>query len=656
MLRSRLLTFVGALALTTLGSIDRAHATTAILPSGAALPLDQRVAVAVSTSQTTIWTNLRLDTATGPVGLLMPVPPGAALDHSSDAWFEALDDATAPRVFPPSGSTYVCPGTSPDPNADPFHVTTYPFPMAGLLPTKSAILSDVPAVLAWASANGFSVTPATSAALEGMPGMRFFVERFDPTTAPFFTSTLRVVLPSSTPVVPLALTHAGAGNLRVTAWFIGAGRATLTGSTPLKLQMNDLEWIASSQTSNYDEMRDAALVAAGPAASVTETASHDALVKNVPIAGGKGSITGVVTGYFQRTAKYFDGDANPSSCILNAGVMLDSSLDVAKACPRANLGVVDGAPSCVEAPSGSEVDPAKLRCGGRADDLAVALSDLQPSSTWLTRMTMVIPKETSGQTWPIMFTAVAPQADPSETASSISFAGCSSTSTSSSSSSGSTSTSSSSGGPWTTSSGVGGNPPSTYQPTYDPDMACGCGGPAAPVIIDDTAYGGYGGAGGGGGSGGDAYYDSSSDDCSGSTTDSTDPTYSDTSSSDDCDGSTTDSTESSSSDSSSSDDCDGSTTDSTTSSDTSSSSSDGIDCSSDTGGSGGSDTSSSSDSSDSSDCTVAQHSRAKPHKRGPKASVLALGLFAILAPLRRLGRPRRPGHQQKDKPVPSRSR
>src|SRR5690349_18695684 len=95
MLRRRLLPFLGALALTSLGSLDLAHATTAILPNGAALPLDQRVAVAVSASRTTIWTNLRLDTAAAPVGLLIPVPPGAALDHSSDAWFEALDDATA---------------------------------------------------------------------------------------------------------------------------------------------------------------------------------------------------------------------------------------------------------------------------------------------------------------------------------------------------------------------------------------------------------------------------------------------------------------------------------------------------------------------------------------------------------------------------------
>ncbi len=639
MFRRRLLPFAGVLALTTsvsLHQVHEAHATTAILPSDAAAPLDQRIAIAISPSRTTIWTNLRLDTGASPVGLVVPVPPGAALDHSSDAWFEALDEATAPRVFPPSGVSYVCPGTSPDPANDPFHVTTYPVPISSIAPIESKVLLDVPSVIAWANANGFSMSPATSTALEGMSGMRFFVERFNPQSTPFFSSTLRVVLPGSTPVLPLALTRAGTTDLRITAWFIGAGRATLTGSSPLKLQMTDLQWIAQTQTSNYDKMRDAALVSAGFAATVTETSSHDALVKNIPIASGKGSITGVVTGYFQRAAKYLDGNANSDPCILSAGVTLDNTLDVAQVCPRADLGVVDGGPTCIEAPSGSEVDPDKLRCGGRADDLAVALSDLRPSSTWLTRLTMFVPKNASGQSWPITFASAAPQVDPTETASNISFSGCGASGTSSSSSSGSTGngatgSGSTSGGPWTTTGSGGGGSPTTYTPEYEPDMACGCVGAAVdPDIIDDTSYGGNGGS---GGSGGDTYYDSStSDDCDGSTTDSTDPAYDDSSTSDDCDGSTTDST------------------------DTSTTSDEGIDCSGDTSGDGGSSgsggTTDTTDSSDSSDCAVARAPRAKPHnKRGPKASVMTLGLLAILAPLRRWRRPQRTRRAPQDKLV-----
>lgn len=662
MLRRHLLGSLPSFALMSLGALCSAHATSAILPSATALPLEQRVAVAVSSKQTTLWTNLRLDTAATPVALIIPVPPGAALDHGSDAWFEALDDATAPRVFPPTGTAYVCPGAAPDPASTGFHDTTRAEPLAGIEPTETAILQDVPAVLNWANTHGFTISPATKAALEASPGMRFFAERFVPNTAPFFSSTLRVVLPSSNPVLPLTLTQAGSSNVRVTTWFVGAGRATLTGSSPLKLQMSDLQWFAQSQTSSYVEMRDAALFAAGTSATVTETSSHAALVKNSPLPDGKGSITSVITGYFQRASTYMDVGAgsNSATCIFDASVAAESAQTVAHACPRANLGVVDGSPSCTEAPNGAEVDPAKLRCGGRSDDVALALSDLQPANTWITRMTMILPKDMSGQTWPITFASVAPEVDPVETAASISFAGCDGMGSSSSSGNGSssgnpTTGASTSGGPVTTGNGSGGN--STYVPSDDSDMSCGCGGPAgAPVIIDQN-YGGAGGAGGsGGGYGGDVYYDdTTSDDCSGSTVDSTDPAYADTSSSDDCDGSTVESTDPAYSDTSSSDDCDGSTSDSTYS-DTSSSSDEGIDCSGDSTGGGGSsggstDYTDSSDSSDSSDCTVARanSARAKPHKRGPKASVMTLGLLAILAPLRRLTRPRRKGRDQRDK-------
>ncbi|HMY16005.1 MAG TPA: DUF2330 domain-containing protein, partial [Polyangium sp.] len=469
-----------ALVLTSLAAAPDAQATTAIFPSGSAVPIEQRIAVAVSPSRTTVWTNLRLDSAAKPVGLVVPVPPGAALDHSSDAWFEALDDATAPRILPPTGAAYVCPGTMPDPAVDPFHVTTFPSPMKGLDPSQSQVLPDVPAVLAWAGAGGFTVSAATKTALENMPGMRFFVERFEPKDAPFFTSTLRVVLPGSTPTLPLALTHAGSSDLRVTAWFVGAGRATLTGSSSLKLSMNDLQWSAKTQSSNYIELRDGALLAGGSSASITEAASHDALVKNVAIAEGKGAITGLVTGYFQRAATYLDGNSDANPCIISAAAVLEGAANVAQACPRANLGVVDGAPSCVEAPAGAEVDPAKLRCGGRADDLAVVLSDLQPANAWLTRVTMIVPKDSSGQTWPLTFTAVAPTVDPTETAAGISFAGCDAMSSSGSTSSGSSGngTSSGSSGPSTTSGsgGVGASAPVTPETDYDSDMSCGCGG------------------------------------------------------------------------------------------------------------------------------------------------------------------------------------
>ena len=78
-----------------------------------------RVAVAAGPSRTTLWTSLRFTAAGGKMGIVVPAPPGTSLDISSDAWFEALEVATAPRVFPPGGSSFYCPGRSGPANATP---------------------------------------------------------------------------------------------------------------------------------------------------------------------------------------------------------------------------------------------------------------------------------------------------------------------------------------------------------------------------------------------------------------------------------------------------------------------------------------------------------------------------------------------------------
>src|SRR5262249_38504169 len=88
-----------------------AHAAGAWIPSASFEPVEQRVAIAIGPQRTTLWTTLRFQASAGPVGIVVPAPPGASLDFSSDAWFEALDVATAPRIFPPIGASPYCPGT-----------------------------------------------------------------------------------------------------------------------------------------------------------------------------------------------------------------------------------------------------------------------------------------------------------------------------------------------------------------------------------------------------------------------------------------------------------------------------------------------------------------------------------------------------------------
>ncbi len=96
--------------------------------AGSFAPLEQRVAVAVGPARTTLWTSLRFTSGSGPVAIVIPAPPGASLDRSSDAWLEALDEASAARVFPPASGDPYCSGKDGPP------VT---FEIAGSLPTST---------------------------------------------------------------------------------------------------------------------------------------------------------------------------------------------------------------------------------------------------------------------------------------------------------------------------------------------------------------------------------------------------------------------------------------------------------------------------------------------------------------------------------------
>ncbi|MDI1443701.1 DUF2330 domain-containing protein [Polyangium sp. 6x1] len=691
----RLLPLTGLAAITTLAMTQHADAAGAWLPSEPTTPIEQRVAVAVGPARSTLWTSLRASADAGPFAIIVPVAPGAALDHSSDAWLEALNAATAPRVFPPNGVTPTCPGQEPSGETDPFHVTDDLGAIESLAPVQSIVLPDMAAVLAWANQHGFSIAPDVYAALDGMAGKRFFAERFDAPNAPFVTSTLRVVSPTQEPVLPLALTRAGAADLRVTAWLLGKGRAVLAGSKPITIPTNDLHWSAGDDESNYVTLRADELLAGGSNAVLIEAASHEALVSNVPIANGTGSITGVVTSFFQRAAIYGDGSPSASTCIASAAVALDEPYPVAESCPRAGLGIVDGGAACVESPAGAEIDPVKLRCGGIADDLSVALSGMVPKDAVLTRATLFIAKNAAGSAWPVTFDPAASDVLPLLTTTSLDLASCDGSSSSSTTGSGSASSGGSSNtGGQGASNGVGvgvgvGGSGGSYD-DYDSDVACTCVGTAEPVITDDTGSGGDDGYYddsssedcSGDTSDDGSYDDSSSEDCSGDTSDTGDDGYYDDSSSDDCSGDTSDTGDDGYYDDSSSDDCSGDTSDTGDDGYYDDSSSDGCSGDTDDDGDDSSDSDCSGDTDDGSesddwgdweaarkassaarrvatidashheDVSSAMHRAPakKLRKRGPKASVITLGLLAILAPLRRLARPDRSRRVSKDKP------
>ncbi len=601
-----------------LGTVSgHAWAAGAWLPSGTFKPVEQRVAVASGPDRTTLWTSLRFDASAGPVGIVVPAPPGASLDFSSDAWFEALDDATAPRIFPPSGVSPFCPGgMGPD---HLFENTGSTGHTPSLKVDDLAVLDDVTAVSTWASQGGLDLAPDAEATLGSLSGVRFVALRFQAPGGAALTPTLRIAMPGAPPMLPLALTRASAGDLRVTTWLIGEQRGYVVGSTPVKLPPSSLWWEAKEKKSNYEDQRHKGLFAQGGDGTLLECAGHGPLVDNLSIAEGTASIQGIVTTFFERASSYGDANVDPSSCIAQAAVVLGQPSKVAASCPRADLGVIDGVPTCKEAPTGGEIDPAKLRCGGSSDDLAVALSSLSPAEAWLTRQTLEIPSGQAGADWSLAFVN-GPAMKPILTAKGVDLSGCSGSSSSSSSTSAGPSSSSSSsstvsvgagvvsGG--SQSSGVGSGPGSggsggddASGPDVYVDTSCNCSGP-----VDTSGY------------------DSSSDSCDSADT-----------GGDSCDSSETGGDSCSSADGG--DSCDSSSGGDSCDSGGGGESCDGgggdVDCSGgggdlDCGGGGA-------------DCSIGKGAQ---RRRGVKLSPIALSLIAVIAPLRRRGRRPREGNKR----------
>jgi hypothetical protein len=603
------------------------------LASGQLTPIEHRVAVSVGPARSTVWTSLRFDAAAGPVAVIIPAPPGASVDWSSDAWLEALEVASAPRVFPPQGSTGACPGQEP---IDPFHIAGSTDHLATLGPDEIVILPTAADVAVWADTHGLVLSPELAASLEQLAGQRFISARFSPAGGVAVTPALRVVLPGGPSALPLALTRAApdtpsAPDLLVTTWVIGPGLAQIEGAQLTDVPPASIAWRAAEGTSSYVDARAEALSAAGPAAVVLECASHDALSINVPIADGTASIDGVITTFFERAAGYGDGLADPAPCIAQAAAALGAGAPVAPSCPRADLGVIDGVDDCVETTTAGETDPEKLRCGDGADDLAVGLSGQSPAVTWLTRHSLLIAAGSSGALLGVTFPGGAP-VSPTLDSGTVDLTDCNGTSTTTSSSSTTTTGggTTSSGGPGNSSSGAtststgassGGGSVDHYYPYPG---GCDCGGTVdtSDTYVETTPET----------SGETSGYDYQNDDgCSSDTTE--------TSSSDDgCSGDTTDTSSDSGYDYQNEDDgCSSDTTDT--------SSSDG--CSSDSAGDGSSsgcssDTSGSSDSCKSdtsgsgSGCTVAKSGR-----RSPKLSLMTFCAGLVLAPLRRKLRKKR---------------
>ncbi len=590
------------------------------MPSGTAEPVEARIAVASDPLSTRAWYSLRVESTAGDLGLVLPVPSGTSVDYGLPSFFEALEVASAPRIIPSAATDIVCPASAGQPLVD---VAGDLAPAVTLAPLETSIVATVDDVRAWASARGLTIPAALDARLVAAGTSHFVVARFAAPAGVSRTRPLRVVVPSTGPSYPLSLLTAGSQDVAVHAFAIGRHRAVF-GATESPIDTSALSFDAAARTSNYEDLLAQALGA--PGTVVVQLASHPALRDSVPVdAPSATPIDAVIKTYFARAAATGEATLDPNVCTGQAAVILGQSAHVGTTCPRSGVGVAGGAAPCLDdVVDPGEVDPALLRCGALADDIAVALSDLEPDEAWLTRGALRVPASNPGTDLGVSFPNASQHLDPIVEAGKLDLSACGDgggtpgTGGGSASGAGSGPTGSTGAGP---SSGSGSTVVSV--PVYAHD-GCACDGTWVLVdYVEETDSDPP-----------EAYYDEG-DACSGDTTGTSDT--SDTSvdsyatSADDCGGDTTGTAGDTTLDEGCS--CDG----------TSDSSSDA--CS---GDSSSSDACSGDSSADScggdtgvEDCAVRRESRASNgtiKARRRKLSVLVYGFLLVVIPLRRLTR------------------
>lgn len=383
------------IAATALG-ISNAFAQGAVLayPPNSSELRELQVAVATSEGQSTWWLGAKVEGAAQAIFVVVPAPPGSSVDLASDAWFEALSDATHPRIVPPSMPPDVTCPEAVVPGNDDYDLSGDISHSASVQPTPSIEVLDFSQLVLLLQDNGLSLDFEAMSTLADLDtaGYRFVVLRYEPPAGNSTLRTVRIASLGDSIKVPLLLSDAGATSAQIRVWAFSEGRAN-PGLVPWRqVDRSELAWSLAGTTppTNYAAVIDSMLDQAAGDLWIVDAASHQAMFRNTSLLGGSASIPSVAAAYFDRAAAYGDSQADSAPCIGRVGMYESSPATVGRACAPGALAVI-GTSSCVEDPQPGEIEPDQLRCGGIADDLALAMGGAEIASLWLTRWTGRLP-------------------------------------------------------------------------------------------------------------------------------------------------------------------------------------------------------------------------------------------------------------------------
>lgn len=365
-----------------------------------------RMAFAVSDERTVLWDQFEYSGAPEDFSWVLPVLPGAVLEESTDAWFEALETVTQTQVTSPqiqcasaSGGGVGCGSTAGaadlagapkgyyDDNGGGVKVlhqgTVGPYETVTLRST------DGDALTAWLKSHSYFIPPDIQPTIDDYTkqGDDFIALRLQPGVSVQRMTPVRVVTPSGDYLLPLRMVAAGVGeHVKIVLYVIGEQRFAMPDLHEVSIDPSKLTWQFSDNSNNYDELHRQALARNLGFSYLPTFAFKGGFSSTLPGPNGSSATFAVSNGNgaFQQYSNFADlyfaqansNDDKPVSACSSIVPLLNGTRLV-----RAD---VDAKPD--------ELAFSRLQCG-KYSDIAAAMLGMHPASVWLTRLELDLPKE-----------------------------------------------------------------------------------------------------------------------------------------------------------------------------------------------------------------------------------------------------------------------
>lgn len=374
-----------------------------------------RMAFAVNEERTVLWDQFEYQGSPEDFSWVLPVKPGAWVEESVDAWFEALDSFTSARIFAPpllcaqpEFSDSGCGSSQNDTAAGSAggdgggsDVIVKHRGTIGPYNTVTLSSQDPKALETWLEQHGYVVPDYTLPIIAAYvaEGFDFIALRLQPGKGVQQMTPVRVVTPKGDPELPLRMVAAGATSfVDITLFVLAERRYAMPDLPELSVPLDELVWDFAQSSSNYLDVRKATLAENDGRTYLTTFAKGSAFSSDVQTPAGFSAQfvattpDGTWNGAYGQLAELYLGQAMSSSAEWQS-TPASACAGVLGAVQSTNRVVDNCDPSSGECtPLGTgEISSTELVCE-EWSDLATGMIGMRPKNVWVTRLEMRLPQ------------------------------------------------------------------------------------------------------------------------------------------------------------------------------------------------------------------------------------------------------------------------